>query len=49
LPGDYDVADAIEAARNPAPDVYVIGESVSATQTWVEGALESAESLLEIL
>lgn len=47
LPGDYDVADAIEAARNPAPGVYVIGESVSATQTWVEGALESAEALLD--
>lgn len=47
LPGDYDVSAAIEAARNPAPDVYVIGESVSATQTWVEGALESADTLLE--
>jgi glycine/D-amino acid oxidase-like deaminating enzyme len=49
LPGDYDVVPASAAAHNPAEGVYVCGESVSMTQTWMEGALESAEFLLSIV
>jgi len=49
LPGDYDVADAIQMAMNPGPNLYVVGESISQQQTWVEGALESAEQLLRKL
>jgi hypothetical protein len=45
----YDVKAASKAAHNPSPGVYVVGESVSLTQTWVEGALESAEYLLRSL
>lgn len=46
LPGDYDVDAAIDAAYNPAPNVYVAGEIISRKQAWMEGALESAEYLL---
>jgi monoamine oxidase len=49
LPGDYEVAAASRAAHNPVKGVYVCGESVSQTQTWMEGALESAEILLEMI
>ena len=49
LPGDYDVESASRAAHNPAPDVYVVGESISTEQAWLEGALQSAETLLSIL
>lgn len=47
LPGDYDVKQASKAALNPAPNLYVAGESISLNQTWMEGALESAEILLK--
>ena len=49
LPGDYDVAAASLAAHNPATGVYVVGESISTEQTWMEGALQSAETLVELL
>jgi len=49
LPGDYEVAAASKSAHHPAAGVYVCGESVSQTQTWMEGALESAETLAAIL
>ena len=45
----YDVKAASKAAHNPSPRVYVVGESVSTQQTWIEGALESAETLLGML
>jgi len=45
----YDVKAASRAAHTPAPHVYVVGESVSLQQTWIEGALASAEYLLHIL
>jgi hypothetical protein len=45
----YDVKAASRAAHHPSPNVYVVGESVSMTQTWVEGALESAETLLRMI
>lgn len=49
LPGDYDVKYASRAAHNPADNVYVVGESISTEQAWLEGALQSAETLLSIL
>jgi hypothetical protein len=49
LPGDYTIDDAITVAQNPAPNVYICGESISKTQCWIESALESAENLLRIL
>ena len=49
LPGAYDVEAACIAAHNPADGVYVCGESVSRTQTWMEGALESAQRVLKLL
>jgi monoamine oxidase len=49
LPGDYDPVKASRAAHNPAEDVYVVGESISLNQAWMEGALESAETLLTII
>jgi len=48
-PAAYDIKAASRAAHNPAPHVYVVGESVSTQQTWMEGALESAEYLLGVL
>jgi len=47
--GSYDIKAASKAAHNPSPHVYVVGESVSTQQTWIEGALESAETLLRVL
>jgi hypothetical protein len=49
LPGDYDVAAASAAAHNPAPGIYITGESISLEQCWIESALESAETLLALL
>ncbi len=49
LPGDYDVEKASRAAHNPSKGVYICGESISTEQTWIEGALQSAETLLEML
>lgn len=49
LPGDYNVATASHAAHNPAPGVYIVGESISKEQCWIESALESAETLLRII
>jgi len=44
-PGPYNVAKASLAAHNPGKNVFVVGESVSQTQAWIEGALESVETL----
>lgn len=49
VPGEYDIHEASLAAHNPSPNVYVCGESVSTEQTWIEGALQSAEHVLTIL
>jgi monoamine oxidase len=34
---------------NPMPNIYVAGEAFSHNQSWVEGALESATEVLDIL
>ena len=47
LPGKYNIDKAIKEAMNPHPNLYIVGESISKAQTWMEGALESAEQLLE--
>jgi hypothetical protein len=49
LPGDYDPKEASKLAHNPEPNLYLTGESVSLTQTWMEGALESVEYLKTLL
>jgi glycine/D-amino acid oxidase-like deaminating enzyme len=46
LPGNYDVSATVSEAMNPVEGVYVCGESLSiANQGWMEGALETAETL----
>jgi monoamine oxidase len=49
LPGDYSPKEASKIAHNPEPNLYLTGESVSLNQTWMEGALESAEYLKTLL
>jgi len=49
VPGPYDVKTASKEAHHPFPNVYLTGESVNPTQTWIESALESAEYLLSKL
>ena len=49
LPGDYDVNTASKIAHNPEPNLYLTGESISTNQTWMEGALESAEYLKTLI
>jgi hypothetical protein len=49
VPGSYDVEDASAKAQNPEPNLYVVGESINPTQTWIESALESAERLTTCL
>ena len=46
VPGRYDIGEAIEKAMHPEKGLWVVGESVSRQQAWMEGALESAERLL---
>lgn len=50
IPGEYDVEEAIEASIYPLPKTlpttYVCGESTSPCQTWMEGALESADMVI---
>jgi len=51
LPGSYNPAEESKKAHYPFPDrfpgVYCCGESLSLRQAWMEGALESADFLLE--
>jgi monoamine oxidase len=47
LPGKYNVDTAIKNAMNPSTNVYVVGESISKQQEWIEGALESADVFLK--
>ena len=49
LPGDYSPEEASKIAHNPEPNLYLTGESVSLMQTWMEGALESADYLKTLL
>jgi hypothetical protein len=49
LPGDYSPEEASKIAHNPEPNLYLTGESISMEQTWMEGALESADYLKTLL
>ena len=37
--------DFLRLAQRPKPGVFIVGEAVSRYQGWVEGALESVESV----
>jgi hypothetical protein len=45
LPQPLGRKEFIHWAQHPEPNIYVVGESVSLNQGWVEGALESVEKL----
>jgi monoamine oxidase len=52
LPGSYSPATVSRDALTPFPDIpnlHLCGESYSLRQAWMEGALEHAEQLLEVL
>ena len=44
--GEYDLKEAQKAAMFPSPNLYIVGESVSKHQAWMESALETVELLL---
>lgn len=47
LPAGFADRDAfLTAARRPRPGVFVVGEAMSRTQGWTEGALESVEAVI---
>uniref|UniRef100_A0A6C0DHQ2 Amine oxidase domain-containing protein n=1 Tax=viral metagenome TaxID=1070528 RepID=A0A6C0DHQ2_9ZZZZ len=48
LPGSYDPVAVLKDSLNPGPNLFVCGESFSMRQAWVEGALESALTLLKL-
>jgi protoporphyrinogen oxidase len=53
LPGDYDYKKASQQALLPMPQthprLHLVGESFSTKQQWIEGALEHATTLVELL
>ena len=49
LPGNYDVRKMSDEAHQLTKKVFACGESISLRQAWVEGALESAETVLQLL
>ena len=53
LPGDYDYRKASQQALLPMPQthprLHLVGESFSEKQQWIEGALEHADALVELL
>jgi hypothetical protein len=46
-PGSYDVQAMSKAAHKVSPHVFVTGEAISLNQAWIEGALESVETLFD--
>ena len=50
MPGNYDPATEARAAMAPRPGLYICGESLSVgRQAWMEGALETAVTLIAML
>jgi len=53
LPGDYNYKKLSAQALHPMPETYpnlhLVGESFSEKQQWIEGALEHADSLIEMV
>lgn len=47
-PGSYDAEAMSIAAHRVSPHVFVTGEAVSTNQAWIEGALESVETLFSL-
>lgn len=47
-PGSYDVTAMSRAAHKVSPHVFVAGEAISLNQAWIEGALESVETLFDL-
>jgi len=45
LPGNYNPIEESKKSLNPFPNIYLVGESYSLKQAWMEGALEQAEKL----
>jgi len=45
----YDSVKIAKKIINPMPNIYICGETFSHTQSWVEGALETAKEVLDIL
>lgn len=45
--GNYDLEQTSLEAHNPIQNFYICGESINASQSWIESALESAEILQE--
>ncbi len=48
-PGAYDAEAMSVAAHRVSPAVFVVGESISTRQAWIEGALESVDQLMKVL
>ncbi len=48
-PGTYDAQAMSVAAHRFGHSVFVVGESISTRQAWVEGALESVDELMKVL
>jgi len=52
LPGNYDYLEASKEALQPIsemPNLHIVGESFSTKQQWIEGALEHANALFELI
>jgi protoporphyrinogen oxidase len=53
LPGDYDYRKVSKQALLPMPQthprLHLVGESFSQKQQWIEGALEHADALVELI
>lgn len=47
-PGTYDVTAMSRAAHKVSPHVFVTGEAISLNQAWIEGALESVETMFDL-
>lgn len=45
----YDSDKIAKQMLNPLPNIYIAGEAFSHNQSWIEGALESAKEVLDIL
>ena len=45
----YDSDKIAKQIINPMPNIYIAGEAFSHNQSWIEGALESATEVLDIL
>jgi monoamine oxidase len=47
VPGTYDLEKSLREAMNPRKGLWIVGESVSRHQAWIESALESVDTFLK--